>query len=77
MTLETLADDQVALLKRVGERLKEMRLRAGLSQDEVAERLEISRSHVSNMEKGRSNTTVTRLHDLALLYGCTVGEIVF
>lgn len=42
-------------LKLIGYRIQEVRKAQGLSQNELAERLNISPSHMSNIETGRSN----------------------
>ena len=42
-------------LKLVGQRIQEVRKERGLSQTDLAERLNISPSHMSNIETGRTN----------------------
>lgn len=53
------------LLRDLGRRLREVRQRAGLSVSELARLAEVSRRHLTEVEAGRSNPTVTRLVDLA------------
>ncbi|WP_313055342.1 helix-turn-helix domain-containing protein [Pseudomonas lopnurensis] len=53
---------------QLAERLKEAREYVGLSQDEVAAVLGVSRPSVSNMEAGTRKVEATELNKLAKLY---------
>ncbi len=44
-----------------GANLRRCRLAAGLSQEVVAERMDVDRAHVSSMERGRQNVTLGTL----------------
>ena len=53
--------------KRVGKRIKAMRMQRCMSQSEVAKMIGISQAHLSNIEGGRSNITLSnllKLHDV-------------
>jgi transcriptional regulator with XRE-family HTH domain len=52
-----------------------LRMRAGLTQQEVANRLDVNPSTITHWEKGRNFPAVSRLPKLAELYGCTVDEL--
>lgn len=47
--------------KLIGLRIKELRKRKGLSQEEVAEKAETSPNYVSRMERGTENPTLDML----------------
>lgn len=47
--------------RRFGTNLRRCRLAAGLSQEEVAERMDVDRAHVSSMERGQQNVTLSTL----------------
>ena len=47
--------------RRFGTNLLRCRLAAGLSQEEVAERMGVDRAHVSSMERGQQNVTLSTL----------------
>lgn len=49
-------------------RLKEIRLSKGLSQDEFAKRIGVSRSHVASLEGGRKNFTERLINDVVREY---------
>ena len=53
---------------RLGERLREAREYVGLTQDEVAKRLEVPRSALSNIEAGQRKVDALELRTLARLY---------
>jgi transcriptional regulator with XRE-family HTH domain len=47
----------------IGEQLASLRLRAGLTQSDVAKELQMSRQHISNIETGYTSPTLSVLHD--------------
>lgn len=57
------------------DRLKEARRRKGLSQELVAEHLEVSRQAVTKWESGQSRPNARNLQALAELYGIPVEEL--
>ena len=64
MTLET------------AERLVQLRKAHGLSQEELAEKLNVSRQAVSKWERAESSPDTDNLIALAALYGVTLDEVV-
>lgn len=53
-------------LQRVfGARVRELRLEAGLTQEEFAERCGLFRTYLSRIENGTANPTLTMIHALA------------
>lgn len=59
----------------VAERLAALRKRAGLSQGDVAERLNVSRQAVSHWETGFTVPSTDNLSHLGRLYGVTLDEL--
>lgn len=55
--------------------LKERRLAAGMTQQDVAEKLEVAGGAVSNWELGKNGIARKYKKKLAKLYGCTVDEL--
>ena len=49
----------------VGENVRRLRLAAGLSQEELAERSGFSQQYLSDLERGRRNPTVVSVFELA------------
>lgn len=60
----------------LGERLRRLRQSSGLSQEEVARSLYITRQSVSKWENGQAEPGVDSLKALAALYGVTIDELV-
>ena len=63
------------LAEIVGENISERRRRLGLSQKELADRLEISQDAMARMEKGRIAPKMGRLQDIADNLQCTVSYL--
>lgn len=58
------------------ENLQRLRKQAGLSQEEVAQKLFLSRQSISKWENGGAEPGIENLKALAKLYGVTVDELV-
>jgi len=65
----------MAKTETIGQRIRASRIRAGLSQEALARRADLSNQTISNMERGESNATVETLQALALVLGTTVGAL--
>mgnify|MGYP004606554191 FL=1 len=57
------------------EKLYELRRTAGLSQEELAEKLNVSRQAVSKWENGTAQPELSKLVELSRLYGVSVDEL--
>lgn len=66
-----LLNDQVAFYAEVGRRVRHARERAGLTQDALAGRVSLSRTSVTNIEKGRQKVLLHTLCNLADALGVT------
>lgn len=56
-------------LRNIGNRLTKCRQDLGLSQEEVAEELGVSRNTISSIENGGQEFSVIKLHRFSVLYG--------
>ncbi len=63
------------LMDNLGSRLKEMRLKAGLTLRELARQAAVSPSFVSQIENGKSQPSVATLYTFSRLLGVTVDEL--
>ncbi|MFV0527723.1 MAG: helix-turn-helix transcriptional regulator [Lachnospiraceae bacterium] len=62
----------------MGVKLKEVREKAGISQEELSRRSKVSRSIISGLESGRTSvTTTSTLIKIANGLGIKVGDIFF
>lgn len=62
------------LAKAVGRAIARQRQQADLTQEQVAEHLNIGMEAVSRMERGIVVPTVVRLAELAQLFGCELAD---
>jgi transcriptional regulator with XRE-family HTH domain len=56
----------------IGKQIRKRRRECGLTQEAVAERLDVNPSHISNIENGRANPSLTILVKLANVLECSV-----
>ncbi len=63
-------------LKNIGISIKSERLRRGISQEELAEKCDISRNSVSLIETGKINPTIIRVIDIADALGISIDSLV-
>ena len=61
--------------KLIGQKLREARQRADLSQADAARRLGMERSNLSHIEQGRSHLTLENLVKVPRQYGCKITDL--
>lgn len=59
----------------IGEKLKNSRVNAGMTQEKVAEEINVSRQTISNWENGKSLPDVISVIKLSDLYGISLDEL--
>jgi len=62
-------------LEDFGVKLKAMREKLNLSQDEVAARCDVTKGNLSNIENGKKDFTYTTLLEIAKGLGITVSKL--
>jgi transcriptional regulator with XRE-family HTH domain len=62
--------------KRIGDRIRALRLKKGWSQDVFADRSGLNRAHVGEIERGESNVTIQTLKIIADTLGVRIVELV-
>jgi len=67
--------NQDTLAKAVGRAIAYQRQQRGMTQEEVAERLQIGMEAVSRMERGIVVPTIVRLAELAQIFGCELTDL--
>lgn len=70
------ANDLPAALDAIGDRLREERVRSGLSQRELARRLGLSASLISQLESGASRPSVGTLYAIVTELGVSLDRII-
>ena len=62
----------------IGNKLKELRVLKGLTQEELADRSELSKGFISQLERNLTSPSITTLMDILQCLGTSIGEqIVF
>lgn len=62
--------------KALAERVRQMRKRAKLTQEALAEKAELSIQHISDLERGRGNPTLQSLSRLSTALGVSLWDLV-
>lgn len=70
------ASAEQQLYRAVGQRLAALRRKAGLSQQQVSERIGIEPESVSRIENGGVAPSLARLRQFAELYGCSLEAVI-
>ena len=60
---------------RLKTRIRELRARDRLSQEELAQRVGVRRETIGNLENGRYNPSLKLAMDIAQVFGATVEDI--
>ena len=63
-------------LKNIGINIKSERLRKGISQEELAEKCDISRNSVSLIETGKLNPTIIKVIDIARTLNVDINTLI-
>lgn len=62
--------------KEIGKRIKEKRILKGLTQQKVAEQLQISEEYTSKIETGKTKISLTRLSQLSIILDTSIEELI-
>ena len=68
-------ENQVRLYREVGLRVREIRIAKGVTQESLAKQIALTRTSLSNIEKGRQKLLVHRLVDIASALGTPIEEL--
>ena len=58
----------------IGKRLKDLRVLKGLTQEELADRAELSKGFISQVERNLTSPSIATLMDILQCLGLTIGE---
>jgi transcriptional regulator with XRE-family HTH domain len=64
-----------SIVVRFGQSVRNLRLRLGISQEELAERAELHRTYISGIERGARNVTLRNIERLAKALGVTTSDL--
>lgn len=57
------------LIEQVGKRIQEIRKLRGMSQDDLGEKLEVTRSFISKLENGKKKISLDHVDKIAKIFG--------
>lgn len=60
----------------IGKRIKEKRIIKGLTQQKVAEQLQLSDEYMSKIETGKTKISLTRLSQLSIILDTSIEELI-
>lgn len=61
--------------EKIGQRIKEKRLEHGYSQEDLADRTDLSRSYISHVELGSKNASLETIVKIANELGCSANDL--
>lgn len=62
--------------KKIGERIKKLRRQAGISQIELAREIEVSQTHMSNIENGNTGISLWTAVKISRVLQCSLDQLV-
>ena len=63
--------------KKIGENIRLIRMAKGTSQIKLARSLDISQTHMSNIENGNTGLSLTTAVKISRYLGCSIDELVY
>ena len=62
-------------LRKLGQRIRLLRVQKGWSQEELAQQSGLHRTYISSVEQGKRNLAALNLRSLAEAYGISISEL--
>ncbi len=63
------------ILKKFGQRVREERLKQGLSQEELAEKASLHRTYIGMIERAEKNITLINIGKISKALGISIEEL--
>ena len=63
--------------KKIGSCIKKIRMQKGISQIELAKAINVSQTHMSNIENGNIGLSLVSAIQISQFLGCTIDELVY
>ena len=61
--------------EQLGLRIKDLRIKGGLSQEAFANKAQIDRTYIPSIEKGERNISIAIIHKIATALGLSLSEL--
>ena len=68
-------DKKIELLEKFGEKVREERLKRGLSQEELAARASVHRTYIGMIERGEKNITLLNIKKVAKALDLSIDKL--
>ncbi len=62
---------------KIGRRIKNLRLKKGLTQEELGERTDLTKGYISQIERDLSSPSIETFFDILEVLGCTPREFFY
>ena len=59
---------------KIGDRIRDLRKRYGLTQEELADRAELTKGFISQLERDMTSPSIATLEDILQCLGTSIGE---
>ena len=63
------------IVKKFGERIKELRLKQGLSQEKFALLIDMDRTYYASIESGKRNVSLRNVEKISKGFGISISEL--
>ena len=60
--------------KKLGQRIKVLRAKAQISQEELASRADLDRTYINSVENGKRNISIVNIEKIASALKCSIKE---
>jgi transcriptional regulator with XRE-family HTH domain len=64
------------ILIKFGQRVKQERLKRGLSQEDLADKAGVHRTYIGMIERAEKNITLENIEKIAIALGISVGSLI-
>ena len=64
-------------MNNIGKNIKQLRENANMTQEEMAEKLNVTRQAISNWETGKTQPDIDTLHKIATLFETDINEVIY
>ena len=69
--------ERMSVYMNIGNKLRELRMEKGLTQEELADRAELSKGFISQVERDLTSPSIATLMDILQCLGTTIGEFFY
>jgi len=67
--------DKTTLLKKFGKNVKIERIKKDLTQEKLAEIMNVSQNYIANIERGKANMSLAKILELSKFLGVDINKL--